>query len=136
MARFVQDKASRIAQKTLAYEVTKIVHGEAKADSVKRVSEALFGGQPYEDLQAEDFALLESELPFAEATGEVNIIEALVAGGLASSNTEARRFMQDGAVYINGQSIGDKATISSADTIGGYAILRRGKNTMALLRLS
>lgn len=133
---FNNDRASRLAQKTLAYEVTKLVHGEAKATSAKRVSEVLFGGGNYQNLSDEDFKLLETELPFAQSSNDVDLIEALANSGLASSNTEARRFMSEGAVYLNGQPISEKTTITRADTINGYAILRRGKNSMALLKLS
>lgn len=135
MARFVRDKASRIAQKTLAFEVTKLVHGADKAESVKRVSEALFGGADYQTLTPEDFSLLAVELPFAEVAQDIDLIEVLVSSGLASSNSEARRFIQNKAVYVNGQPCGDKTTISGADTINGYAIIRRGKNSMALIKL-
>ena len=95
----------------------------------------LYTGKDNDEEATKLVILLESELPFAENSGDVDIIEALVSAGLASSNSEARRFMADKAVYLNGQPIGDKTTISRADTLDGYAILRRGKNSMALLRI-
>lgn len=135
MADFKADKASRLAQKTLAYEVTKLVHGEDRAISVRRVSGVLFSGAGYETLEAADLQLLESELPFTEVTGEANLIEILVASGLASSNTEARRFLATGAIYLNGQPAGDRTVLTDKDSIKGYVIVRRGRNSMALVRL-
>lgn len=132
---FKSDKSARLAQKTLAYETTKLVHGENRAQSIKRVSEALFGGRPYEDLAKEDFELLTDELPFAEGRGKADLVELLIGGGLASSNTEARRFIKEGAIYINGKQIVDQVTVGKSDSLHGYVIVRRGKNSMALLML-
>jgi tyrosyl-tRNA synthetase len=135
MAEFIANKAGRIAQKTLAYEVTKIVHGEKRADSVKRVTEVLFGGSDYATLTADDFAELQNELPFSEAADQVDVVACLTDSGLASSKTEARRFVQDGAVYINGQAMTSETThITSDQAIHGFVVIRRGKNTQALIR--
>lgn len=136
MHSFNNDRAGRLAQKALADGITTIVHGEDKALSAKRVSHVLFSGGDYANLSPEDFKLLEAELPFTKAAGQVDALEALANTGLAASNTEARRLMSEGAIYLNGQPLGDKTTITPADTINGYAILRRGKNSMALLKLT
>jgi tyrosyl-tRNA synthetase len=102
---FDHDRAGRIAQKTLAYEVTKLVHGQERADSVKRISEVLFGGGDYSALIEQDFDQLAGELPVVKATTkETKLIEVLVSTGLASSNGEARRFLEGNAVYINGSA--------------------------------
>ncbi|HET7320226.1 MAG TPA: tyrosine--tRNA ligase, partial [Candidatus Saccharimonadales bacterium] len=66
MASFNQNKAERLAQKTLAYEVTKLVHGEDKAESAKKVTEVLFSGASVDTLADDDFELLKSELPVVE----------------------------------------------------------------------
>ncbi len=137
MAEFEQNRAGRIAQKTLAYEVTKLVHGQEKADSVKRVSEVLFGGGDYTSLQSEDFDALQKELPSASMQVGANLIESLVGTGLASSNSEARRFLEQGAVYVNGVQVGIATTIESTDRIDGtHAIMRRGKNSNAILKIT
>jgi tyrosyl-tRNA synthetase len=133
MAEFNADRAGRLAQKALAYEVTKLVHGQERADSVKRVSEVLFGKGNYSDLQPADFEVLSQELPVMEGS---DLIELLVKGGLASSNSEARRFMADKAVYINGQQVtADQSALTAADAISGYAVLRRGKNSQVLVKI-
>lgn len=136
-ADFTKDKAGRLAQKTLAYEVTKLVHGEARADSVKRASEVLFGNQAYTALKAEDLAMLQDELPLVKVKVKGALIEPLVASGLASSNSEARRYLEQGAVYLNGEPADVKRIIKPGDQLDDrYAILRRGKNAHAILQIA
>lgn len=131
---FQQNKAGRLAQKTLAYEVTKLVHGADRADSVRKISETLFGSGDYSQLTADDFALLEKELPFAQGA-EQQLTDFLVDSGLASSKTEARRFLEGNAIYINGSQIPlEKATLTAEDAIDGYIIIRRGKNQQVLYK--
>lgn len=131
------DAASRPAQKRLAYEVTKIVHGEDRAESVQKISNVLFGGAEYSDLEAKDFRELEAELPTSEVGNEYSLVDFMVESGLASSNTEARRFLSDSAVYINGSQLPlDQSHFTEHDFINGYAIVRRGKNTLALAKCS
>ncbi len=135
MRQFQADRASRLAQKTLAFEVTKLVHGQERAESVRRVSEALFGGKRYDQLTHDDFESLAEELPSLKAQPGAELIPLLVAAGLATSNSDARRFLQSGAVYLNGQQVPpERLTLSSEDFIASHSILRRGKNSQALLR--
>lgn len=135
MAEFKNRPEGRVAQKTLAYEVTKIVHGTERADSVKRISETLFGGGNYADLTEQDFSLLKNELPNVEAkAGETSLVELLVSSGLAPSNGEARRLLDSSAVYINGlQFSSEKTVIDETDKVSGHAILRKGKNAQAVI---
>lgn len=129
--------ADRHAQKILAFEVTKIVHGQNRADSVKKVSEVLFEAGSYSDLQEIDFTELESELPVIEVSPEsADLVEILVSGNLAGSKTEARRFLENNAIYINGQQIPlSKSSIEGQDSMHGYAVIRRGKNTSCLVKI-
>lgn len=134
---FQADKAGRLAQKTLAYEVTKLVHGEKRAESVKRASEVLFGGGAYRQLKAEDVEMLAQELPVVTVKVKADLVQPLVASGLAASNSEARRYLDQGAVYINGEQINTKRVIQSDDRLEGkHAILRRGKNSHAILQIA
>jgi tyrosyl-tRNA synthetase len=128
--------ASRPAQKRLAYEVTKIVHGEERANSVQRISEALFGALGYESLSAEDFTQLEGELHTEELEVGSSLVEFLLSAELAGSKTEARRFLESGAIYINGQQLPiDQNILTDHDFMHGYAVVKRGKNTVALARV-
>jgi tyrosyl-tRNA synthetase len=137
LADFAIDKSSRKAQKTLAYEVTKIVHGEEKADSVVRTTAVLFGGGSYSDLTDNDFNNLKAELPLVSAKLGDDLVAALVESGLAASNSEARRFLGQGSIYLNGQQVTSERTLAAEDRIDGHhAIIRRGKNANALLQVS
>lgn len=136
MAEHRHSPESRIAQKRLAFEVTRIVHGEDKAKSVEKVSGVLFGGERYENLSGKDFEELEKELPVINTNvGETQLVDILVEGGLASSKTEARRFLEENAVYINGSQISlNKTTLDTNDMLNGYAVIRRGKNSSVLVK--
>lgn len=129
-------RSNRLAQKHLAYEVTKLVHGESRADSVRRMSEVLFGDQDYKTLQKEDFRELSGELTTVEAKIGQDLAELLVTLNLANSKGEARRFLQSNAIYINGQQLSlEKTTIDPVDVINGYVVVRRGKNVTGLLEI-
>lgn len=135
MMRFQTDRAGRLAQKTLAYEVTKLIHGERAAQSQVKIAEALFGSDII-DLSDEELKGLEADFPVTTVPENVSsddIFTALVGTGLASSRTEARRFMQSGAIYINNLQL--KADNEfSYEMSSDYAVIRRGKNTTALLK--
>lgn len=134
MESFKKDKAARLAQKTLAYEVTSLVHGKDRADAIKRVSEVLFGNGNYSNLQAADFELLRTELPYIEIADGFDLIKILVDSGLASSNSDARRFISEKAIYVNGEQVVDENNISDKN-LSGWFVIRRGKNSMALVSI-
>jgi tyrosyl-tRNA synthetase len=137
MYEFDQDRAGRLAQKTLAYEVTKIVHGPEAADSVQRVSEILFGHGSYSSLTARDFDIIGNELPVITVSAGASLIEVLVSGKLAQSKSDARRFLESNAVYVNGQQIPlSQDSIRAEDVIHGYVIVRRGKNSQVAVKVS
>jgi len=137
LRRFDEDRSNRLAQKTLAYEVTKIVHGAERANSVKRASEALFGSIAYAELQQADFEILAHELPLIPVELSDTLVSVLSTAGLASSNGEARRFLEQGAVYVNGFQVDAEATFTSENLLpGGYIMLRRGKNSNIILQVS
>ncbi len=135
MRRFNEDRSIRLAQKTLAYEVTKFVHGEEVAESVKRVTKVLFGGESYSKLTSEDFETLKNELTNIQAKDGDSLIDILVEGSLASSKGEARRFLESKAVYINGVQVTDQTTLSASDAVAGNVVLRRGKNAQIVVTL-
>lgn len=133
MAEFKKDKSSRIAQKTLAYEVTKLIHGDSEAE--KQSLRVVFGANEYNKFEVEDFKKLEAQLKLHHFRPGVELVPVMVSSGLASSNTEARRFITDGAVYINGQkAFAGKTALEESDYIHGYLVLRRGKNSQVLIK--
>ncbi len=137
MSEHNKDRSARIAQKRLALEVTTIVHGKDRAESVERLSETLFGGSDYLMLTKQDFAELKAELTTVVSDKDSEIAQLLVDAKLASSKGEARRFLDSNAIYINGSQIPlEKTHMAADDFIGGYAILRRGKNANSLVELN
>lgn len=132
LEKFKQNRAARLAQKTLAEQVTNLVHGEEITKQIIKVTDLLFS-EDYTKLDSADFELLRSELPSVQ-NEDHSLIDLLVASSLASSKTEARRFISDGAVYINGEKVSeDTDKLTGSHYINGHAIVRRGKNNLAII---
>jgi tyrosyl-tRNA synthetase len=136
LARAVAEEPfKRAAQRTLAREVTALVHGEAATDAVIAASEALFGQG---DLRALDAATLDAaiaELPTARGAGDTPIAQLLVDAGLTTSLSESRRAIEQGGVYLNNVRVDDAAAVLGDGLLaGGAAVLRRGKRTLAGVR--
>jgi len=117
---------ARDAQKTLAYEVTKLVHGEHAAESAKKVTSVLFGGAAFETLSESDIELLSTEIPVAAK--DESVVDLLVESNLAASKGEARRLILGGAVSVNGEKLLDDAVITSS------SLVKKGKNNFLLVR--
>jgi len=117
---------ARSAQRRLAQEVTTLVHGKERCESVMRVTEVLFGGAEFSSLSPADIEALALEIP-AVGRGKT-IIEALVETGVAGSNGEARRLLEGGAISLNDQKVTDDQSIETS------ALLKKGKNTFILVR--
>ncbi len=127
MAEFHENRAGRIAQRALAYEVTKLVHGKKRADEVKRVTEILFSDENFLELAKDKMNLLRAELPVVRVSEDLP--EVIVSAGLASSKVEARTFLDSGSVSINRQKAGpDNLNLF----VKGNNLLRRGKNNFAI----
>lgn len=136
MADFENNRSNRVAQKTLAYEVTSLVHGKEAAESLKRLSDVLFGNSDYSHLTAADFDQIKQDLKVVSIheAGSSNIIDLLVATSLAQSKGEARRYIEAKAIYINGVQIdATKTVLEDSDMLHGNTIIRRGKNAQAVI---
>lgn len=134
------------AQRILAEEMTRLIHGETALQATQRISESLFA-EDQSSLTESDFEQLALDgLPAFEVSGSLNVVEALVKTGLASSNKEARGFVNSKAVLLNGQAAelnnpdhaaerpDDAYLLADAHKrFGKYTILRRGKRNHALL---
>jgi tyrosyl-tRNA synthetase len=129
-AQFDLNRGERFAQKTLAYEVTKLVHGSEQADKVRHISEVLFGSTPFADLSAAEVAMLAEEIPVVKA-GNDDLAVLLQKSGLATSLSEARRTIEANGVYINGEKTKE---FTPDKFVRGHLLLRRGKNTVALVK--
>ena len=112
------------AKEILAFELTKLVHGEEEANKAKEGARALFAGggntsqMPVAELSGEDF----------DEDGNIGILTLLVKAGLASSNGEARRNVQQGGVSVDGEKVTEPKSIINKDNITEDGIvLKRGK---------
>ena len=144
-----KDKASGTkpeAQRILAEEMTRLIHGEAALQAAQRISESLFA-EDQSSLTESDFEQLALDgLPAFEVSDGLNVVEALVKTGLASSNKEARGFVNSKAVLLNEQAAELNNPNHSAERpddaylltdahkrFGKYTIVRRGKRNHSLL---
>lgn len=116
---------ARSAQKVLAREVTDIVHGVNRRESVERVTEVLFGGGDFRQLSDDDLDALAQEIPRVDVG--VGVIEALAVSGVVSSNGEARRLLKSGAISLNGEKLTEDQVINTT------SLLKKGKNTFVLI---
>ena len=130
VSEFNANKGGRLAQKTLAHEVTTIVHGADITAKVEAVTETLFTKDNYDE---QDFARIKEVFSATKIVSGEPLVGALVASGLASSNTEAGRFINEGAVSVNGVKVdASKASLNTDDTRSGIIVLKRGKNSVAV----
>ncbi len=110
------------AKEILAYELTKLVHGEEEAQKAQTTARAVFGGagshenMPTTELSQDDFT-----------DGKIGVLAMMVKAGLAASNGEARRLVQQGGVSINDQKITDPSYSLEYDAFKEEIILKKGK---------
>lgn len=125
MAKHRENPRERHAQTRLAEEVTKLVHGEHEMKTAQAVTEYLTN-QDVSAAADHELDAIRQALPAATAAVGDNILDALVETGLASSKTEARRFVQGNAIAINGQKI-TREQFEADDFQNGRLLLRKGK---------
>jgi tyrosyl-tRNA synthetase len=122
----------REAQRTLAFEVTSLVHGVAATDSAIQATQALFGQGDLVDLDPATLEAALRALPNTTTFPQAQVMQVLVDTGLTKSLGEARRAISQGGVYLNNVKITDEAaTVEGSVLPGGVAVLRRGKKTLA-----
>ena len=133
----------REAHKALAREVTRIVHGQDALDAAIKASEILFGAEIGETSE-ETFKDVVGEVPTKEITASQleadgnTLIELLVHSGLCPSKGQARKDIQGGGIYVNNVKSPDitRAITSSDLLFGKYLLLRKGKRSYTVLKLS
>ena len=125
----------REAHKALAHEVIKFLHGEEAYQEAVKISDALFSGD-IKSLSAREIEMGFGDLPSIQANGQT-LLQALVEAGLASSNREARQFLQSGAVSVNGEKVTDMNFLMTKENAieGKFIVIRRGKKLYALIRI-
>ncbi|WP_050025957.1 tyrosine--tRNA ligase [Verrucomicrobium sp. BvORR034] len=131
---------ARKAHQALARSITTLIHGEQATNDAVRASEILFGGS-LEGISASTLQTLSEEVPNAAVTADqlegegLPLVEALVLSGLSQSKGQARKDVEGGGVYVNG----DRATAATDRLVvdrtlhGRYVLLRKGKRNYALV---
>jgi len=128
----------REAQRTLAVDVTTLVHGAPATAAVQAASEALFGKGDPAALDARTLADATAELPGGQVSPGDSVVDALVATGLVDSRNAARRVIGDGGASVNNVKVTDPEALLSEDDFlhGQVALVRRGRKSLAAARRS
>ena len=133
-AKHLEKPEERLAQKTLAKEIITDLHGEESFNKALKITEALFSG----DIKSLDEDELKSALSGVETSTiskEVNIVDMLVNTGILSSKREAREFLTNGSISLNGERITDLELTITKDIClyNKYLVVRRGKKKYHLV---
>ncbi|MBQ7141265.1 MAG: tyrosine--tRNA ligase [Bacilli bacterium] len=126
----------RLAQKTLASEIIKDLHGVEELISAQKISEALFSGN-IKELSSTQIEEGLSKVPTFELSEEKKLIDVLVDNKIVSSRREAREFLGNGAININGEKIIDENLIINSELAidNKYIVIRRGKKNYYLIKI-
>ena len=125
----------RLAQKALAEELVKIVHGEAALESALNITKALFSGN-IKELTLDELKVAVKGMPKAQLPKEdINIVDFLVESGVVTSKRQAREDVNNGAISINGDKVTDLAfTVDSSSRLeDSFIVVRRGKKNYKLV---
>jgi tyrosyl-tRNA synthetase len=126
----LEGSAINEAKETLAFEVTKMVHGEDEAVKAENAARALFAGAE----ESEDIPFTHMEQSRLD-TG-IDIISVLVETGLASSRSDGRRLISQGGIYVNNERIEDEThAIHTKDLDNGKILIRKGKKIYHQIRI-
>ena len=123
----------REAHKALAKEVITFIHGKEAYDEAIKISEALFSGN-IKDLTADEIEMGFNDLP--SVAGGNPLVDTLIEARLATSKREAREFIKNGAVVVNGDKVTDTEYVCTADKAieNRFIVIRRGKKLYALVK--
>ena len=125
----------RLAQKALAEELVKIVHGEAALESALNITKALFSGN-IKELTLDELKVAVKGMPKAQLPkDDINIVDFLVESGVVTSKRQAREDVNNGAISINGDKVTDLAfTIDRSSRLeDSFTVVRRGKKNYKLV---
>ncbi len=125
----------RAAQKALAEEMTEMVHGAEGLVLAKKISETLFGGD-FEILSREELQIALHGMKEFELAETMNVVDLLVAAEIASSKREAREWLNQGSITINGKKVDSTEVKVGKDSAfyQEYTIIRRGKKNYYVIK--
>lgn len=126
---------TRLAQKVLAREMTTFIHGKEACEQAIKITNALFSGNVGE-LTAKEIEMGFKDFPTIKAEEGMALVDLLISLGVASSKREAREFVRNGAISVNGNKITDENAIVNKELAieNKYLVVRRGKKKYALAK--
>ncbi len=131
-----RNKKERYAQQILAREVTRMVHGDEEVEKAENVTQVLFGDASIASLDSKAIEMLPTVAPSHEVAEGTSVIDALVGSKLASSKREAKEFIANNAITLNGEVVDDeKMELSKENFSKKIALLKRGKRNVSVLVL-
>ncbi|MFI5807342.1 tyrosine--tRNA ligase [Streptomyces sp. NPDC051561] len=129
---------ARAAQRALAEELTTLVHGADQCAAVIAASKALFGQGELADLDEPTLRAALCELPHARVAELGQVVDLLIAAGLAPSKGGARRTIKEGGAYVNNVKVAaEDAEVTAAELLHGrWLVLRKGKKNLAAVEVT
>ena len=135
MNRHNEHPEERLAQKTLAREFITDLHGKEEYEKALRISEALFSGN-IKEFSSEELKEAFNNVSSSEVNGNKNIIDLLVETGICSSKREAREFVSNNSISINGEKVNNLEFVVTMDNaiVDNYTIIRKGKKKYFVIK--
>ena len=134
-AKWNEARELRYAQKVLAKEVTKLVHGDAGLEKALRITDAVFNGDVTK-LTKDEIEDAFKDDKVVEVSEEMNVVDLLALSGLAQSKSDARKLVQGGGVSLNGEKITDISFLvkkeNAIDNV--YTFIKKGKKNHCLIK--
>jgi len=132
---FLEAPHERLAQKMLAKEIVCLVHGEAAFEQALKITDALFSGQ-VENLTSDEIEVGFKDVPSATLSEDLNLVDALVTIGAASSKREAREFVTNNSISINGEKQSNlEFMVEAKNAIDNkFTVVRRGRKNYFLVK--
>jgi tyrosyl-tRNA synthetase len=132
----IEHPEQRQAQNALASEIVKLMHSEKDLEEAIMMSEVLFSGN-IKELSLKQLEICFKGVTSIDVENSINVVEALVSLGVASSKTEARNLLNNNAIQINGEKINDLTyTLDRSNSIAGKLfVIRKGKKNYFLIKL-
>ena len=126
----------RIGQKTLAREIITDLHSKESYERALQISEALFKGS-IKDLSEKEIEVAFKNVPSYETEKEQSIVELLVEAKITASKREAREFLNNGSISVNGEKVGLEYIVEKKNAIASkYIVIRRGKKKYYLVKFN
>ncbi|WP_127942890.1 MULTISPECIES: tyrosine--tRNA ligase [unclassified Mycoplasma] len=133
ITRHASNRHKRIAQKLLAYEVTKDIHSKKEAEQAQKISSVLFGEEKIETLKTADLLSLRNSLPTVKFSKGL-LVDALISTGAAISKRQARELIVEKAIEVNGKVVSDSNhSIKPSLFNKKVSIIKKGKRNFYLL---